>query len=271
MRIGIYEQHYHFEFTTTLVKIVGHHDYYVSNRLHDILAFCPDIVLFATMQNFPWDWVRLAKVKDIKCKKLLCIHEVNTETLLNPCLRWFDGFSVVHTEMIPLLREKFRYNVHLCGKPIFNLPYMVCEEYDREKWYNPYYVVPGRIEGFRRDYSLVDGIEPLCFLGKPIGRYGKRMAKLADKCFEDFVEQDTYEDILRGCRGIIAPLRIPTVGTNRVTKEWYLYTKSCGAFWEAVRFSKPLMSNVPFLFSYDEFMVDKWRDYFDKKVLSMWY
>ena len=227
------------------------------------------MVIVATMQNFPWDWWKLKQLKNISAYKILCIHEINTETLCNPVLKYFDAFNVVHGEMVPLLRKRLIKSSHLRGKPIFTLPYMVCEEYDQEKYFNPYYVVPGRIEKFRRDYSLLEGIEPLCFLGRPIGRYGRSVLHLADKTYDGYVEQDEYDDMLRGCRGIIAPLRNPTKGTNRFTREYYGTTKSCGAYWEAVRFRKPFVSNVPFDINYDGYTLTKWRDYFDEKVLSV--
>lgn len=264
VEIGICEWHYHWQYFRTLMRLCKNHHI----KIYDHLPRNPDVnILFVnTIQNLPMDWVKFIGWKP-DCKTVLTIHEANSELRYNPILDKFDAISVTYP---PIKKFARRYYDNICKrKKIFTIPYALYEGKNTFRYYNPYYVVPGKIESFRRDYSILDGYEPLCYLGQPIGRRGRLIAKKADLWFEDYVPDYLYDDILRGCRAILAPLRNPTCGTNRITNEYYGISKSCGAMWEAVRFGKPFVCNLPIIMDYKDYTIDIWRKYFEEEVLSL--
>jgi len=259
LKVGICEWHYHHQYIKTLQRLCKNHEVVT----YDYLPRNPDVdILFVnTVQNLPMDWVKFIGWNP-RCKTVLTVHEANSELRWNPILKKFDAIAVTYEPIKEYAKKYYK------GK-IFTIPFALFEGHPERSFYNPYYVVPGRIESFRRDYSLLEGYEPICYLGCPVGKRGRLIVKRADLYFDDFVPQYLYDDILRGCRAVVAPLRNPTKGTNRVTREYYGVTKCCGAMFEAVRFGKPFVCNLPIIMDYKDYTVKIWRKYFEEEVLML--
>jgi hypothetical protein len=280
MDIGILEyQGYHSVYVSTLRNICQDHmvHFFDDVKKAQVATKELDVLFVNTIKPLPWDTLNWLRFKPkTRCKTIWTVHEVNTDFAYNKILlRKFDAISVPLQKMKEYIIEKKLYD----GK-IFAFPFML-----HERTYpdiNHMFVVPGKIEKFRRDYDvafeMMNWKEPWCFLGEPIGKYGQQVLnKCKDmnnqgfniKFFNEYVSDKEYEDILTGCKKVVAPLRNPTIGHNRLTREIYGRTKACGAMFEAVKYGKEITSNVPDIkINYKDFLLKDWKAYFNKTVLG---
>jgi hypothetical protein len=209
--VGVVEyKPYHQQYRKTLISLcrgdVVSYNHLPSNPPVDIL-------FVNTVPNLPMDWARFIGWNP-DCKTVLTVHEANSELRYpNPIIKKFDAIVVTYPPIKKFAEKYYDGSIYI-------LPYSLYEGERRFRYFNPYYVVPGKIENFRRDYSLVSGYEPLCFLGQPVGKRGRLIAKQADLYFDDYVPDYLYDDMLRGCRAILAPLRNPTRSINRITSQY---------------------------------------------------
>ena len=275
MNIGILEyQDYHKVYTHTLEEISSNHNVYIYFNIKDALGSTDklDLLFVNTIRPLPWDMYKWFRFKP-KCKTILTTHEINTDfKTMRFIIKKFDAISVPLKTMKEQIEKKFN------GK-IFTLPFML-----HEKVYpntNNMIVVPGKIEDFRRDYSIIFKnmlkSEHWCFLGEPIGIYGhKVMLECINrndygyniKYFSSFVPKKLYEDILKGSKIIYAPLKNPTKGHNGLFKEYYGKTKACGAMFEAIKYGKTFKSNLDIKVDYKDYLVKDWIKYFEKEIIE---
>ena len=276
MEIGILEYHYHWEYVETLKKICSDHDITVFNNIKDAKKKSKnlDLLFVNTIQPVPWDISKWITFKP-KCKSILTIHEANTDfRFLKVLFKKFDALSVPFLPMKDYILKEKNYK----GK-LFTLPYAIHEKVYPNK--NCLRVVPGKIEEFRRDYDLffrtLTKSQKWCLLGEPIGTYGhKVMLQCIDhndrgfdiKFYSKHVPTEEYNDILKNCNSIFAPLKNPTVGTNKLCKEIYGKTKICGAYFEAVKYGKLFICNQPIELSYKDYLFKDWKKYFNEVVLE---
>lgn len=276
MEIGILEYHYHRAFVETLKKICANHNVIVFNNVKQAKRESDnlDLLFINTIQPVPWDIVRWIAFKP-KCKTIWTLHELNTDFKFSKILlKKFDAINVPYLPMKDYILENNLYN----GK-MFTLPFMLHEKSCPNT--NKMFVVPGRIQKFRRDYDIVfrmmNKSQYWCFLGAPIGIYGDRIffkcTSLNDngyhiEYFPDFVPKEKYDNILKGCKAIVAPLRNPTLGTNMLCKEIYGKTKACGAIFEAIRFGKAFISNMNIQINYKDYLLNDLQKYFENEVLE---
>ena len=276
MKIGILEYHYHKVYVDTLKQVCSDHDVTVFDNVRDAKKGANDLdLLFVnTIQPVPWDIIRWVRFKP-KCKTIWTIHEVNSDFRFSRILlKKFDAINVTFPPLKDYIVKEKLYK----GK-VFTIPFML-----HEKCYpdtNGMHVVPGRIEKFRRNYDsvfkMISKNQKWCLLGEPIGTYGK---EIIEKCkeynkrgyniryFTDFVPENIYEDILKGCNCIISPLRGQTIGTNRLCKEVYGKTKICGAFFEAIKYGKPFISDMEVEADWKKYLLKDWKKYFEDVVLK---
>jgi len=274
MKIGILEYHYHAVYIDTLKRICSNHEVTIFDNVKDAKKQSNnlDLLFINTIQPTPWDifnWI-----KKLNCKTIWTIHEVNTDFKFSKILlKKFDAISVPLQLLKEYIIKEKNYNNN-----IFTIPFML-----HEKCYpntNNTYVVPGRIEKFRRDYdSVFDMIskdQKWCFLGEPIGTYGTEIIKKCSeynskgyniKYFTGFVPASTYENILKGCNTIVSPLKKQTIGTNKLCKETYGKSKICGAFFEAIKYGKPFMSDIKIKANYKNYLLKDWQEYFETTII----
>ena len=276
MKIGILEYHYHKDYVNTIEQLCHGHDVTVFDNVKEAKKESNnlDLLFVNTIQPVPWDIIRWVRFKP-KCKTIWTIHEVNSDFKFSRILlKKFDAISVA----FPPLKDYIIKEKSYTGK-IFTIPFML-----HEKCYpdtNGMHVVPGKIEKFRRDYDsvfkMISKNQKWCLLGEPIGTYGKEIVKKCKdynergysiKYFTDFVPEDTYKDILKGCNCIVSPLRSQTIGTNRLCSEVYGKTKICGAFFEAIKYGKPLISDIDVEADWKKYLLKDWKKYFEDVVLK---
>ena len=265
IKIGIHQSHYHYEYTKTLEKIFEGNKIIVMNDISLANDLDLDILFVNTIQNLPMDWVKFIGFNP-DCKKVLTIHEINSELRHNPILKKFDAINVTYKPMRWYLRS---HNIY--SGPIFTLPYLLHEKKYPNK--SDMYVFPGKIESFRRDYErtleFLPRGEEVMILGEPMGKYGK---KIIDKfsmnrrvhVSTERVPEEEYQKHLQDCKGIISVLKNPTRGVNRIVKEWYGKTKIFSAYFEAIKYGKELITNVAVSdINYLDYKKDKVQNYFN--------
>ena len=277
MEIGILEyQKFHSVYSDTLERICEDHKVYLYNNPKYAKKDSKklDLLFVNTIKPLPWDIIKWLGFKS-KCKTILTIHEANTDLFFNRILlNKFDVINVLHQNIKDYILENKLYN----GK-IFTLPFML-----HEKVYpniNNMIVVPGRIEGFRRDYNVILKImrkdEHWCLLGKPVGTYGhcilEECATLRKEgynieTFKTVVPNNIYENILMGCKMIYAPLKNPTVGLNKLCKEIYGKTKAVGSMFEAMKYGKTFMCTEDIKLDYKDYLLKDWKKYFEKEIVE---
>jgi hypothetical protein len=279
MNIGILEyQTYHKEYVKTLEKICEDHTVYIYHNLKMAVEESSnlDLLFVNTIKPLPWDTIKWIATKP-KCKTIWTVHEANTDLKTNSLLlKKFDAISVT---LQPI--KDYIVKNKLCDKPIFTFPFML-----HEKVYpntNDTYVVPGKIEKFRRNYDIVFDMmnkdQKWCLLGEPMGEYGhKIMLKCIDyndhgyniKFFSRHVPPIEYDDMLKGSRAIVAPLRPMTLGHNKLHKEGYGQTKACGSMFEAIKYGKTFISNLDIQIDYRNYLLRDWKKYFEEEVVKKW-
>ena len=151
MEIGILEyQKFHSVYSNTLEQICEDHRVYLYNDPKQAKKESKqlDLLFVNTIRPLPWDIIKWLRFKS-KCKTILTIQEANTDLFFNRILlNKFDAISVLHPPIKDYILEKKMYR----GK-IFTFPWEL-----HEKVYpntNNMIVVPGKIEGFRRDYNAI--------------------------------------------------------------------------------------------------------------------
>ena len=279
MEIGILEYHYHWEFVETLKKICSNHNVIVFKdpKTAKMNTEQLDLLFVNTIKPLPWDMCRWFNFKP-KCKTILTIHEANTDfKTMKSIFKKFDAINIPYLPMKDYVLKDKNYK----GK-LFTLPYAVHEKKYPNK--NDMYVIPGKIEKFRRDYDFVFNMidnhpreQKWCFLGNPMGTYGHQvMLKCIDyldrkykiEFYPGYVPQKEYNKILKDCKAIISPIKNPTVGTSRLFKEIYGKTKACGAIFESIKYGKELICTEKIEHNYKDYLLKDWKKYFKEVVLE---
>jgi len=263
MKIGILEyQDYHQIYVKTLRAILEDYDVTIFNdyKMAQQSTKDLDFLFVNSIRPLPFDIIHWIRFKP-KCKSIWTIHNANTElTYSKILLKRFDAINVFLPATKKYIKEKGLYN-----GTIYTIPFMIhLKKYENK---NDMFVVPGKIEKFRRDYdfafNMMKKSDKWCFLGKPIGSYGKEVLQKCKelnkegyniKTFTEYVEEEEYETILKECKAVVSPLRNPTAGHNRLKKEYYGLTKACGARFEAIKYGKPYISSI------NDYQLD-YRDY----------
>jgi len=277
MKIGILEyQNHHISYLNTLSKICEDHNVKIFKDYKEAQGQTGslDLLFVNTITPLPKDMFRWINFKP-KCKTILTLHELNTDfKTMKFIINKFDAISVPLKSM-----KNYIIKNKLYDGTIHNFPFMLHEKVYPNK--NNMIVIPGRIENFRRDYSVVwrtiKKEDKCCLLGEPIGKYGDMVLNTCNhlnevgytfKTFNAFIPQDIYDKTLKECKSIMTPLKIPTKGHNRLFKEYYGKTKACGAVFESIKYGKEFVSTVNFDIKYKDCLLEDWKKYLEKEVLE---
>ena len=177
----------------------------------------------------------------------------------------FDGINVVYP---PIKRYIEKYTTW--SKPVYTLPFTLFDldkrlHSKKKKDEKIRLTVPGAIEKQRRDYNvLVDVFKSLfqqydkqlslILLGRPVGAYGERILKQFKEIkenkfditiFEEYIPEETYDQMLMESDVILAPLKVKTHGLGTI-EEIYGMTKGASAPFEALQYAKPLIVPAEF-------------------------
>lgn len=277
MKIGILEYcKYHQIYIDTLTKLAVSHQVKKYDTIDTAVQDSSnlDILFINTIRPVPWDILKFL-MKKIECKTVWTIHEANTEIKTSSVLlKKIDAINVFTPEQKTYITKHTKYD-----KKIYTIPFML-----HEKVYpnlSNMYVVPGKIEKNRRDYhkvlEYISKKDRWCLLGEPIGAYGQDIIEQCKNMnyegyniqyFTTFVPKKLYEAKLQDCKCIVSPIHRHTKGLNKLFTETYGQTKMYGAYYEAIKYAKPLktiidMSLVNVPICYYKYKFDDWLSYFD--------
>jgi hypothetical protein len=169
----------------------------------------------------------------------------------------FDAINVIYYPLKSYIKQNTEYK-----KPIFTIPYAYSEEKTSgiSKDGKIRIVIPGRVEEYRRDYTLaLDVFEKLFkkfgtkivlyLAGRPYEVHGTRIIEKCERLkengyniifFKEFIPEKEYHKILLESDLIFSPLKTEKIAPNGI-KEIYGTTEASTVPFESIQHSKPLI------------------------------
>jgi hypothetical protein len=308
-RIGVMEYHYHWDYfrdlidmlssdETNIIAFADKGEIQTSKFIKSIDTSSLDLLFVNTIQGTMKDVIHWFRFKP-KCKCILTLHNVNS-TLNKPTidikrpLRTLDTI-MTYLAMKYVVLPKFDavvaltqnvkdyiINNGLYDKPIFVIPF----KYHEKIYTNTSagFVVPGQIEAHRRDYdALLENINikhQWVLLGKPVGKYGKRIIEKVKKLvdgynykityFTERVPDDVYADYLQRAEALVNPTVKESHGYG-TTKEIYGQTKTIGVYWDAIKYGKKYIEGPPWKeipIKYSDFSLENMKKYCKEEIID---
>lgn len=204
-------------------------------------------------------WLKPKIVFDYK--QILRTIDTNISSFVGPrlILPKYSAVNVIYPTLKDYIANKTDYK-----KPVYTIPFGYFDEKTFEDKSNKdgkiRFVITGQIEEHRRDYdTIIDAFEKifpkyndkieLILLGYPVGIYGAKIIKRCKdlkeknynvKCFESFVPEEEYNDLMKKVDFIILPIKIKSKGMG-IIPEYYGITKGNAGIFEGIQYAKPMI------------------------------
>jgi len=310
-RIGVLEYHYHWDYFRDLIDMLSSDETNIiafadkgeiqpSKFIKSIDTSSLDLLFVNTIQDTMKDVIHWLRFKP-KCKAILTLHNINS-VLKSPIIyldikRPISSLDTILTylamkfvvlpkfDAIIVLGQPLKDYIiknNLYDKPIFVIPFKY-----HEKMYTDTsagFVIPGQIEEHRRDYiKLLENINikhQWVLLGKPVGKYGKRIIEKVKKLvdgynykityFTERVPDNIYSDYLQRAEAIVNPTVKESHGYG-TTEEIYGQTKTIGAYFDAIKYGKKYIEGPPWKeipIKYEDFSLEKMKKYCKEEIID---